>query len=217
MTDYADYQPGLYPTALAGPYGTAWGSSQGTMKDRVITLAIDAVDAGLVLRCTDDALPMLGADVSLEQLPGELDAAYRTRIAGAWDTWPWAGTRTGLLTVATQLGYANAVLLTAREWGVPLASTLWARWWLLVAPTDHAFLAEDAWGTGTWGDGGTWGSDATEAEVALHRRAFRQFTNARDLGWLRFAFNNTDYWGDPDGIFNHGKWGSDPAYVEWRV
>lgn len=217
MTDYADYQPGLYPTALAGPYGTAWGSSQGTMKDRVITLAIDAVDAGLVLRCTDDALPMLGADVSLEQLPGELDAAYRTRIAGAWDTWPWAGTRTGLLTVATQLGYANAVLLTAREWGVPLASTLWARWWLLVAPTDHAFLAEDAWGTGTWGDGGTWGSDATVAEVALHRRSFRQFTNARDIGWLRFAFNNTDYWGDPGGIFNHGKWGSDPAYVEWRV
>jgi len=217
MTDYADYQPGLYPTALAGPYGTAWGSSQGTMKDRVITLAIDAVDAGLVLRCTDDALPMLGADVSLEQLPGELDAAYRTRIAGAWDTWPWAGTRTGLLTVATQLGYANAVLLTAREWGVPLASTLWARWWLLVAPTDHAFLAEDAWGAGTWGDGGTWGSDATPAEVALHRRAFRQFTNARDIGWVRFAFNNTDYWGDPGGLFNSGKWGSDPAYVEWRV
>ena len=217
MTDYADYQPGLYPTALAGPYGTAWGSSQGTMKDRVITLAIDAVDAGLVLRCTDDALPLLGADAQLEQLPGELDAAYRTRIAGAWDTWPWAGTRTGLLTVATQLGYANAVLLTAREWGVPLASTLWARWWLLVAPTDHAFLAEDAWGTGTWGDGGTWGSDATVAEVALHRRSFRQFTNARDIGWLRFAFNNTDYWGDPGGIFNHGKWGSDPAYVEWRV
>ena len=37
------------------------------------------------------------------------------------------------------------------------------------------------------------------------------------VGWLRFAFNNTDFWGDPGGIFNSGKWGSDPAYVEWRV
>lgn len=217
MTLYADFQPGLYPTGLAGPYGTAWGRSQGTMKDRVITLAIDAVDAGLVLRCPTDALPLLGADAQLEQLPGELDAAYRTRIAGAWDTWPWAGTRTGLLTVATQLSYGTIVLVTAQEWGVPLASTLWARWWLLVDPTAHGFAAEDAWGTGTWGDGGTWGSDATPAEVALHRRAFRQFTNARDLGWLRFAFQNTDYWGDPGGLFNSGKWGSDPAFVEWRV
>lgn len=217
MTLYADFQPGLYPTGLAGPYGTAWGSSQGTMKDRVITLAIDAVDAGLVLRCPADALPLLGADAQLEQLPGETDTSYRARILGAWDTWPWAGTRTGLLTVAAQLSYGTIVLVTAQEWGVPLASTLWARWWLLVDPTAHGFAAEDAWGAGTWGDGGTWGSDATEAEVALHRRAFRQFTNARDIGWLRFAFNNTDYWGDPDGIFNHGKWGSDPAFVEWRV
>lgn len=211
----AVYQADIQP--LQGRWARAWGRSLGAEKDITVERARQAVLAGAVTRCPADALPLLGADAQLEQLPGELDAAYRTRIAGAWDTWPWAGTRTGLLTVATQLGYPGAVLLTAAEWGVPLASTLWARWWLLVAPTDHAFLAEDAWGTGTWGDGGTWGSDATEAEVALHRRAFRQFTNARDIGWLRFAFNNTDYWGDPDGIFNHGKWGSDPAYVEWRV
>ena len=211
----AVYQADIQP--LQGRWARAWGRSLGAEKDTTVERARQAVLAGAVTRAPSDALVMLGADVSLEQLPGETSTAYRTRIAGAWDTWPWAGTRTGLLTVATQLSYGTIVLVTAAEWGVPLASTLWARWWLLVDPTAHGFAAEDAWGTGTWGDGGTWGSDATVAEVALHRRAFRQFTNARDVGWLRFAFNNTDYWGDPDGIFNHGKWGSDPAYVEWRV
>lgn len=217
MSTFTLRQPGLYPTALRGPWGTAWGAAFGAEKDIIVTYAKLAVKSGFVLLAPEDALERHGRDVSLEQLPGETSTAYRTRISQAWDTWPWAGTRTGLETVFTQLGYPSAVLLTAQEWGVPLASTLWARWWLLIAPTDHGFLAEDAWGTGTWGDGGTWGSDATPEEVSLHRRAFRQFTNARDLGWLRFAFNNTDYWGDPGGLFNSGKWGSDPAYVEWRV
>jgi hypothetical protein len=217
MTDYATYQPSLHPTALAGPYGLSWGRSQGTMKDRVITLATDALDAGLVLRCPDDALPLLGADVALEQLPSETSTSYRARILGAWDTWPWAGTRTGLTNVAAQLLYQGATLITAAEWGVSLASTLWARWWLLIDFDAKGFAAEDAWGTGTWGDGGTWGSDAPLAEVARCRRALRQFTNARDVGHLRFAFGDTDYWGEPDGLFANGDWGSDPAFLEWRV
>lgn len=214
-TTFAAYQADIAP--IRGRWGRAWALSVGASTDATVERVRQSVLAGFVSRAPSDALSLAGAEVAIEQLPGEPDGEFRSRILGAWDTWPWAGTRTGLLTVAAQLSYGTIVLVTAAEWGVPLASTLWARWWLLVDPTAHGFAAEDAWGTGTWGDGGTWGSDATVAEVALHRRAFRQFTNARDVGWLRFAFNNTDYWGDPDGIFNHGKWGSDPAYVEWRV
>ena len=217
MTDYATYQPSLHPTALAGPYGLSWARSQGTMKDRVITLAADAVDAGLVLRCTDDALPLLGADVAFAQYPTESSAEYRVRIGQAWDVWPWAGTETGLAVVAEQLGVAPPVVfVTGRTWpqGRP---DLWARWWILVPVLATPYAPEDAWGVGTWGDGGTWGSDATLAEVARCRRALRQFTNARDVGHLRFAFGDTDYWGEPDGLFASGDWGSDPAFLEWRV
>lgn len=214
-TTFAVYQADLMP--LRGRYALAWAGAQGVEKDRTVERARLAVLAGAVTDAPTDALPLLGADVALEQLPGELDASYRTRIAAAWDTWPWAGTRTGLATVAAQLLYPSAVLVTATAWGVPLASTLWARWWLLIGPSDHGVAPEGTWGTGTWGDGGTWGSDATPDEVALHRRAFGQVTNARDRGHLRFAFDNTDHWGDPGGLFSSGKWGSDPSFVEWRV
>ena len=69
MTLYRDYQPALHPTALAGPYGTSWGASQGEMKDRVITLAIDAVDAGLVLRAP--------AGLVLREIANEPDITLR--------------------------------------------------------------------------------------------------------------------------------------------
>lgn len=208
MTDYADYQPGLYPTALAGPYGTAWGSSQGTMKDRVITLAIDAVDAGLVLRCTDDALPMLGADVSLEQLPGELDAAYRTRIAGAWDTWPWAGTRAGLETVFTLLGL-TVRLATAAE----LGRTPWAQWWAFASATGWI---RRTWKTGSefWGSG-VWGSTATRDDVRRIRRFARQFSNARDRGWVVILQSSPGVWGAPSTWGAPGVWGA--RNPRWRV
>ena len=208
MTDYADYQPGLYPTALAGPYGTAWGSSQGTMKDRVITLAIDAVDAGLVLRCTDDALPMLGADVSLEQLPGETSTAYRTRIAGAWDTWPWAGTRTGLETVFTLLGL-TVRLATAAE----LGRTPWAQWWAFASATGWI---RRTWKTGSefWGSG-VWGSTATRDDVRRIRRFARQFSNARDRGWVVILQSSPGVWGAPSTWGAPGVWGA--RNPRWRV
>lgn len=214
-TTLAVYQADIGP--MQGRWARAWALAVGASKDTTLERARQAVLVGAVTRAPADALPLLGADVALEQLPGETSASYSARILGAWDTWPWAGTRTGLANVAAQLLYPTAVLVTAAEWGVPLASTIWARWWLLIGPSDHGFAGESDWGTGNWGETGTWGSTATEAQVALHRRAFRQFTNARDLGWVRMAFGNTDYWGDPGGLFNSGKWGSDPGFVEWSV
>ncbi|MDO9016686.1 MAG: phage tail protein [Deltaproteobacteria bacterium] len=227
MTLYRDYQPALYPTALQDPYGQTWGRVQGAMKDRVITLAADAVDAGLVLRCTNDALPLLGADVSLEQFPTEDADEYRVRISQAWDVWPWAGTETGLAVVAEQLGVAPPVVfVTGRTWpqGRP---DLWARWWILVPVLATPYSPDGTWAdAGTWDDGGTWDSDATPEEVERSRRALRQFTNARDVGHLRFAFNTTDYW-DDGGVWDGGEidesledtdlWNDDPAFLEWRI
>lgn len=216
MTSYADYQPTLYPTTYQDPYGRSWSRSQGVMKDRVVALAADAVDVGLVLRAPDDALPLLGADVALPQLPAEEAADYRLRLAGAWETWPWAGTRHALEVVAEQFDFHGVVLLTAREWGVPDAATRWARWWLVVTLNDQ-WVSDGAWGdAGTWGDGGTWGSDAPPEVVDTVRRGFRRFSNARDRGHVRFTFGDTDYWG-PFSPFAAGVWGSDPAFVEWSV
>lgn len=221
MTSYATYQPSLYPTALADPYGQSWGRAQGVMKDRLATLAADAVDMGLVLRAPADALPYLADDAGgLVRLPTETDDEHRVRISQAWDVWPWAGTETGLAVVARQLGTPDPVVFfTGRAWPMGRPD-LWARWWILVPPLATPYATDGVWGDpGTYGDGGTWGSDATPAEVERTRRALRQFSNARDVGHVRFAFGSTDYYGD-GGVWDgtgDDDWGDTHPYLEWRI
>lgn len=225
MSTFALRQPGLHPTALRGPWGTAWGASFGAEKDIVVTMAKLAVKSGFVLLAPEDALGRHGADVELIRYPIETDEAYRTRLAGAWDTWPWAGTATALLTVAAQLDFHGVYLMTGRDWpqGRP---DLWARWWLMVDQS-NPFSPDGAWDdAGTWDDDGTWDSDAKADQIATVKRAFRQFTNARDAGWVRFLFGATDFY-DDGGIWDGGEivpehatddtWVDDPAFFEVRI
>ena len=218
MTSYADYQPSLYPTALQDPYGQSWGRAQGVMKDRLATLAADAVDMGLVLRAPADALPYLADDAGgLERGPVEDTDEHRTRISQAWETWPWAGTRYALTVVAAQLDFAGVTIRTAREWGMSDAAKLWARWWVLVTQ-NGPFASDGTWAdAGTWDDGGTWDSDASLDSVSQIRRFFRQMSNARDVGFVRLLFDdNTDYWG-PDSPFDSGTWDDEPTHLELRI
>lgn len=208
MTLYRDYQPALHPTALAGPYGVSWGASQGTMKDRVVTLAVDAVTAGLVLRCPADALPLLGADVALEQLPDEADDSFRTRIAGAWETWRWAGTRTAIETILVQLVVVSYRVSTAHD----LGRLPWAQWWAIVTlphtPSRRTWGAPEAWGDGIWG------SNVDRATVRRVRRLLRQFMNARDRGWVVIRLSSPAVWGAP-GKWGTGTWGG--RNPRWRI
>ena len=218
MTSYATYQPSLYPTALADPYGQSWGRAQGVMKDRLATLAADAVDMGLVLRAPADALPYLADDAGgLERFPIDDDASHRARIASAWTLWPWAGTRYALEVVAAQLDFAGVTIRTAREWGMSDAATLWARWWVLVTQ-NGPFASDGTWAdAGTWDDGGTWDSDASLGLVSQIRRFFRRFSNARDVGFVRLLFDdNADFWG-PDSPFDSGTWDDEPTHLELRI
>ena len=218
MTDYATYQPSLHPTALAGPYGLSWGRSQGTMKDRVITLATDALDAGLVLRCPDDALPLLAADVALERLPLDDADTYRARIQGAWETWRWAGTRTALALVFAALNPSGSTrLATAHE----LARSPWAQWWAFLSQPDP--MARRVWGApGTWGVG-IWGAQnptlgATNSDRALVRtvrRLARRFSNARDRGWVVTLQSSPGVWGAPAVWGAPGVWGA--RNLRWRI
>ena len=115
MSTFAERQPGLYPTALRGRWGIAWGRAFGAQKDDVVTAAKDAVKSGFVAIAPADALPRHAADVALPLLPGETDAQLRARVAGAWDFWPMAGTLAGLETAADLLGYVDRTIRTARD------------------------------------------------------------------------------------------------------
>lgn len=217
MSTYAEYFVSLLPTWLRDPYGRAWGGVYGAAADTAVAVAKDAIHAGNVLDAPDDALPRLGADTLIERLPDEDADTHRARITGAWETWPWAGTRTALETVAAQLDFHGVVVRTAREWGMADASTRWARWWVIVTLGDP-WIADGTWGDpGDWDDGGTWDSDASVESVATVRRLFRRFSNARDQGFVRFVFDeNVDFWG-PDEPWDHGTWDDPPASMDWRI
>lgn len=208
MSTFTLRQPGLYPTALRGPWGTAWGAAFGAEKDIIVTYAKLAVKSGFVLLAPEDALERHGRDVSLEQLPGETSTAYRTRIAGAWDTWPWAGTRTGLTTVFTLLGLTVRIA-TAAE----LARTPWAQWWAFATSTGWT---RRTWKTGSefWGSG-VWGSTAARDDVRRIRRLARQFSNARDRGWVVILQSSPGVWGAPSTWGAPGVWGA--RNPRWRV
>ena len=203
----AVYQADIQP--LQGRWARAWGRSLGAEKDATVERARQAVLAGAVTRCPTDALPLLGADVSLEQLPGETSTAYRTRIAGAWDTWPWAGTRTGLENAFTLLGL-TVRLATATE----LGRTPWAQWWAFATGTGWTRRIWDA-GSKSWGSG-VWGSTATRDDVRRIRRFARQFSNARDRGWVVILQSSPGVWGAPSAWdAGAGTWGA--RNPRWRV
>ena len=218
MTSYADYQPSLYPTALAGPYGQSWGRSQGVMKDRVVTLAADAVDAGLVLRCPDDALPLLAEDTQTLPL-GETGDELRARIAAAWETWRWAGTRTALVVVAGLLAF-DPTIVTAHDLGL----SPWAQWWLW-AP--RKATRDDPWDdAGDYDDDGTWDSTLTTTFVDRIRRSFRQVSNAHDRGYVRLTFGSVAFYDDggtwdgaeiDESLPDSDLWSESPAFVEIPV
>ena len=212
MTSYATYQPSLYPTALADPYGQSWGRAQGVMKDRLATLAADAVDMGLVLRAPADALPYLADDAGgLERFPIDDDASHRARIASAWTLWPWAGTRYALEVVFGLLNPSPGTtrIATARE----LNRAPWAQWWAFVSQASPVALRNwDA--SSTWGSG-VWGSLAARTFVATVRRFARRFANARDIGWAVTLRSSPGVWGTP------GTWGAPSTWggrnPRWRI
>ena len=55
----------------------------------------------------DDALGLLGAERSLQQFPGEYEAAWRNRVMHAFDFWDEAGTLPGMTHALEALGYTN--------------------------------------------------------------------------------------------------------------
>jgi len=77
---------------------------------------------------------------------------------------------------------------------------------------------EDAWGTGEWGDvgAGTWGSSASETQIAGMLKLLNKWKSAHEIG-VEMILNFQDHvWGAGTVWGAPGTWGFN-GVVRWRL
>ncbi len=225
MSTYRDWQPTLHPTALRGTWGTAWAASLGAEKDALLSLAKEAVTARLIGAAPSDALDLIGADRDLERGRSEGDASWRDRIAGAWESWSWLGTRYGIGAAVGLLGYGHPAVISWRSLPWDTNATRWAR--LRIAFRGRASWVGTPWGSWAWGARVVQPIETADAATARAqlRRVLRKWINARDrvevvqidrggFLWGRFRWGAAPYsttvatyWGAPAWGSSEAAWG----------
>lgn len=113
-----------------------------------------AVKARFPLLAPSDGLEQIGVERKMPRGPGESSASYGTRLQGAWNTWPWAGTAFGVLSALSAGGYPKAEVRIqksrryyldatgalvdetrpANEWWIDSLRTFWSRFVVLLYP-----------------------------------------------------------------------------------
>lgn len=229
---FEEYQRALMPAGMAGPYGLAWATARGATKDALALEAKEAVKARLVDIAPPDALPRLGADRGIARAPGEGFDSWRARIAGAWESWSWLGTRYGIGYAVGLLGLGTPALWSWHDLPWDADASRWAR--VLVV-----FRGLPAWDAGAvWDGDDTWDStrspdpaetaDPATARPQL-RQILRQWINARDivetvliaeggLLWdLDALWDGDDAWdaGDGETVWSAPAWDTDETGAVW--
>ena len=223
VSTYRKWQPTLHPTAMRGTWGTAWAASLGAEKDALLALAKEATRTRFIESAPSDALDLIGADRDLERGRAEGDASWRDRIAGAWESWSWLGTRYGIGDAVGLLGYGYPAVYPHRELPSDSNATRWARVTLV-------FRGLAAWdGSVEWDSAATWdeyraedGAETADPDVIRPqlRRVVRKWLSARDvcdrvlLGFGGLLWDIDILW-DGDDTWDTGDGATEWAAMEW--
>lgn len=85
------------PPWMRGPNGKIWWGEAGGALDTQASRLKECVKARFADYAPVDGLPSLARDRHLARGPGESEASFRARIAGAWEAWEGGGTYSGIL------------------------------------------------------------------------------------------------------------------------
>lgn len=216
---FEQYQRALMPAGMAGPYGLAWAAAQGATKDGLALDAKEAVKARFVDLAPPDALPRLGSDRGIARAPGEGADSWRDRIAGAWESWSWVGTRYGIGYAVGLLGLGTPALWSWRDLPWDADASRWAR--IRVAFTGRATWGAFAWGSALWGSRLVQPIESTSAATvrAMLTPILRQWINARDRVesvsihrgnaiWGRFLWGAHPYASAASTVLGPPAWGA---------
>lgn len=227
MGSYREYLTRLVPPWLQRAVGELFLGAHGDQLDDLATRAQDATEAGFVAQAPTDALPYHGLERMLPKWPSETDAAHRARLLAAWDSWATAGTSDGPLDEGGTYGLAGmlraclgpSVTVQVRAYRDPYLGPLrrgyWSEFWVVLSGVPWT---RRAWGTGAYGDGGTWGSSATRAQVEAVKGIVRTFKAAHEwcpaivVVFAGRTWGDGSMWGDP-GV----EWDASADALYWPI
>lgn len=214
MSTYFAWQPTLQPAGLRGQWGERWGAVLGAEKDILVGLAKDAVTARFLPTAPSDALSLLGDERQIGRQSGEAESSFRARLAGAWESWSWVGTRYGVSLAVGLLGWGYPAVISYRELPWDSAADRWAR--LRVIFTGAAAWTGSAWGSWVWGSRLVEGIETVDPVVArvTLRRVLRQWINARDRVFAVTIARGGALWGR--FVWGSGSW-STSTTTEWSA
>lgn len=192
------------------------------------TKAKDAIKVSFVREAPSDALDHHGWSRSFERFPGEGDSAYRARLLRAFDWWSSAGTANaplpnggvgGLVGIITAY-LGGAAVVEVHPYNEPWRGPghvlgWWSHFWVVLK--DTGFTAREYGSpTPTWGDGGTWGSSATEAQASTVKRLVQLFKGAHEVCPAVLVVLAGKTYGSPP-TWGTGTFDSSAASVAWPI
>lgn len=223
---YRSWAKQLSPASLVFEWGPRLVETIGLTIDMLAEWAVNAGDASM-LESPDfapDALGLIGAQRRLPRYAPETDAGYKARVRAAWESWPQAGTRPGLIAQLAAAGmtakvkemyHPNRVGTQDAEeyWDWDGDEDNWSRIWVVIE--DHPWppwlLGEEPIGSGVTlgaaplGDGATLGSIATEADIEMVRSIVRAWKPGHVVCTFIILVLDMETWlDDPDPA---GTWG----------
>jgi hypothetical protein len=174
------------PRWLKGPPGTGWGElffrSIGAVFDTVLDGHLEAVRAGIIEKAPDDGLPYHAKERELERYPDETLAAWRFRLAHAWEEWERGGRNDGIeRNVGLYVGAGFTAVQALNDWDWDGAGGDWhSRVWVIIGDGATELPWERTyWGPELiWGSGWTWGSTATRTQVLELATLFRKWASS---------------------------------------
>lgn len=207
-----------------GDWGRRWSRVIGRVADATALGVKLAVVARFPRYAPDDALEDAGADRATPAVPGESSIAHRRRVAEAWEIKPWLGTATGIVLALGAYGFDDETTY-ALDQSTPFiwdGSDWWSRFWIIAAG-DLPFTDDGVWGgPGAYGDGGTWGTNATVEQIhgirvlVQQSKAHHGYPVQLMLVFSGEVWGMVGTWGTDDGVWGNADVVRWPLWRTWN-
>ena len=202
----------LQKPCFNGPNGRAWQTVMGSNMDLQLERLYQAKEVRYPDLTPADALYYLANERGLERVlmvgtggTLEAEALHRARLRRAWTIWLLSGSQQGHVDELGWTGLNGVRCLRRVDFSTPpavgsvyvrdFARQVWSQFDILIRDPGPVEALE--WGSGwLWGDGSTWGTTMSSADIALLRRLVRDHKSAHDTcTYFYFVFATGTIWG----------------------